>query len=1072
MTINFSDSNKFKTVYDIKTAQENGKDVFNNDEKTIFISVDKLDNAIKVAELLVRVKKALRTNVKDDDLTRKLEEQKMMNKGQGSFAWQTINKHDHYCQRVLNRLHKLAIPSENVPTDKTERKNKIDELKVEQSRKKSKMAEGSDRQITYNRQLMNLLTEKRAADKKYHTSFNLIAVLRGDMNGEIINVNGQREKLSSLSDSAGNKTIKDYAGNNVSKPDSGSGCIGTGTGNEKTDSLVNLITYANTFLDLIPTYETTHVATGPTYIEAKSLTTEFNSRRINCKQALTNYPPDIGFQFWKVLNDIGADNLKKAIKKSGLSSSDQTKMGEYAEELTKWVSDTHQISGDPDPDTDVWVASYDKWQPGLLKRGYDVFPHVLIPNYEHMFEFMKKVFPPVINSSGIVTGLVAKDYLDKPDDPSYLKPSSGKKGWEGLTIHGFAARIPSGATETGLGRYVANNEGKPGFNGQLRGQLKPNKISDDLEFKSLVGLWWKIFAHHMNNSNPAIADYTWKCSDITSPENHQRKSLEQIRYARTMKAILKAFNIASGDEFDEYLLKIVDEVDKKHFISPRDKIVERGKAVYEQKKIGNKKLTVREAVKEKLVWGGDYEWENVVDQLVSIIDISEGEVLRIESDIDQVRKQISGISGDNATLQLEIDVLEDHIKLLQSLDEDEGNSLDKNKTDFQTLYDEKSKQANKWSRNQLRRMRSLLGLIKTKINDDAAFEDEFKDKQKEIDDKIEEFGKHDSALKLIFYTIKQDECNDSLTETIKKIIKEGKDDIGTSLEDIAKEFEELDKIIKIDAVEKTTWDTINEAITSPGKYKDQPKAPKVTADQLKTAFGDIAAEVATQELADKWGNAGVTKEEITRIIGLVVGSDKKTPNTVFISHLKKDGLDDGTKLNKDGDELWKEFLANEPERVAKTIFTHHLETDDNKGAVEKEMKEKVKDGTSGDTEEKLDMTSYGSTSKDGEPNKPGMVKYLWQKAKGGSEFSFYKVKEKDEEGGGSDTQNGETKSWFVPSKDNIWRPVLTYTGIFLLIVGVLAVIFWQNISEWWNGPAEEPGKGETEEGEKEEEEDK
>ncbi|CAG8741844.1 5943_t:CDS:2, partial [Ambispora leptoticha] len=166
----------------------------------------------------------------------------------------------------------------------------------------------------------------------------------------------------------------------------------------------------------------------------------------------------------------------------------------------------------------------------LLERKPDEFPYVSLPNYEHLFEFMKKVFPPTIDSSGRVTGLEYRDYLDKPDDDSYLKPSSGKKA-----------------------AYVVNNEGKPGFDSRLQGQMTPSKI----------------------------------------------------------------------------------------------------------------------------------------------IDISENEVLRVESDIEQVRKQISGISSDNATLQLEIDALEDYINLLKSMGEDEDKPIDTNKSDFETVYNEKDKQDGK-----------------------------------------------------------------------------------------------------------------------------------------------------------------------------------------------------------------------------------------------------------------------------------------------------------------------------------------------------------------------------------------
>jgi hypothetical protein len=55
-----------------------------------------------------------------------------------------------------------------------------------------------------------------------------------------------------------------------------------------------------------------------------------------------------------------------------------------------------------------------------------------------------------------------------------------------------------------------------------------------------------------------------------------------------------------------------------------------------------------------------------------------------------------------------------------------------------------------------------------------------------------------------------------------------------------------------------------------------------------------------------------------------------------------------------------------------------LETKDNEDITKKEMKDKVeKAGT--DDEQKLDMTKYNSdtnATKDGDPDKKGMVKYL------------------------------------------------------------------------------------------------
>jgi hypothetical protein len=32
----------------------------------------------------------------------------------------------------------------------------------------------------------------------------------------------------------------------------------------------------------------------------------------------------------------------------------------------------------------------------------------------------------------------------------------------------------------------------------------------------------------------------------------------------------------------------------------------------------------------------------------------------------------------------------------------------------------------------------------------------------------------------------------------------------------------------------------------------------------------------------------------------------------------------------------------------------------------------------------------------------------------------------------------------------------------LLIIAIASAVFWKNIADWWNGPAEEDGKGQVE----------
>jgi hypothetical protein len=55
-------------------------------------------------------------------------------------------------------------------------------------------------------------------------------------------------------------------------------------------------------------------------------------------------------------------------------------------------------------------------------------------------------------------------------------------------------------------------------------------------------------------------------------------------------------------------------------------------------------------------------------------------------------------------------------------------------------------------------------------------------------------------------------------------------------------------------------------------------------------------------------------------------------------------------------------------------------------------------------------------------------------------------------------------------KDNWKKPLLTYSMITLGVLAIMAFIFWNTITEWWNGPAEEQGEGKVDEGEKKEEE--
>jgi len=61
-----------------------------------------------------------------------------------------------------------------------------------------------------------------------------------------------------------------------------------------------------------------------------------------------------------------------------------------------------------------------------------------------------------------------------------------------------------------------------------------------------------------------------------------------------------------------------------------------------------------------------------------------------------------------------------------------------------------------------------------------------------------------------------------------------------------------------------------------------------------------------------------------------------------------------------------------------------------------------------DGNKKLDMTKYGSTEQDGTPDKPGMVKFLLQQAKGGgSNYDTYEKSAEDENNTPTNGGNGK-----------------------------------------------------------------
>lgn len=410
---------------------------------------------------------------------------------------------------------------------------------------------------------------------------------------------------------------------------------------------------------------------------------------------------------------------------------------------------------------------------------------------------------------------------------------------------------------------------------------------------------------------------------------------------------------------------------------------------------------------------------------------------------------------DKLNLELQKAELEQEIIELEA----EKNKLKRQdpstiKEEFKALFGEdlNASIVGKFTRAEIIRLQMKLNAIKAK---ESPMEKWFLDAEGKLDDLRSSLKEHEA--KINFWERSADTLNERLDNCPDKV----------ELEKYRKAYEEAGKLIKLLKNEENEQEALRKRIAGETSPTVPPQEiPEISDTELRTYFGEIDG-VVDQALADKWKNAKVKKNKIKGIIEEVTEvSDRKKATKEFIDHLKGKGLDNGDKLNEkdDAEKIWKEFLSKEPERVVKTIYTCRLEKDDFKNATKNKMKEQVKNKDT-DNEEKLTMTEYGATEKDGDPDDKGMLKYLWEEAIG-DPHKFSKTKDTSTP---TTPQDENEKSGILKHLGDNWY---WYVGAVVLLIILLGVVFWKQISEWWNGPAEEEGQGKTEEGEEETEESK
>jgi len=293
------------------------------------------------------------------------------------------------------------------------------------------------------------------------------------------------------------------------------------------------------------------------------------------------------------------------------------------------------------------------------------------------------------------------------------------------------------------------------------------------------------------------------------------------------------------------------------------------------------------------------------------------------------------------------------------------------------------------------------------------------------------------------------------------------------LEKYRKAYEEAAKLVKLRQDEENEQEAIRKRI----KGETTPPIPTPVSDLTSEKLTTLFNFAVDKTLADKWTT--ITEAQLNSIV-LNDYAPTKLKHDPLMAHLSEKGDVDKDKYDNSTTKKqasWENFLKKGSEKVIKTIVMHENDDifkdtpdDEEKNKKIKEMREDTDAGYNDDPKQnKFDKTRYGdpTAGKESDVTTEHILNYLYDKKLG-------KVKQQSTawetttDGGSGDPGKVENKSWFVFGGSN-WRPYVTYIGGFLVIVSVVMFIFWNQISDWWNGPTEEDGKGEVEKDKDEEE---
>jgi len=905
--INFNDSNKFKTIDDILTTKgEDGKtDLFTDDEKLNFFSDSRIAGDIEkyreVAALLEKIKRAKKTFKEDKVLHDSIKESRQPTK---TVAYQVVNSKDGAVEDALDHLRMFFKGDET--TDKTEEqiKAQITAWDVEKRKKEILLKDKNSHKKSALKEKKEKLAELSAEQKTVIAKEKLLGILKYDetnfanidiVTGFDTNGNKQIAKLSTLTIDP--TKVNDYSGSNL------------------TDSTLHPYSNAKTLEDLLKdarkhlTNINIHKNSPPQYVKTK-LSDAFNQRTHVSKNNLT-VPNGYGVSFLKVLKNIGKTKLEELVeKKQGLSSSDKTDLKKIIPSFIDFTSINElRVGKDYESDNKVAEAKSKNFQKSLLQKKLTEFPYKPCPDWENLFLFMSKVLDKN----------VSVDLIKDVEPTGNMKSSEG--GWKGVKINGFYKGNSDIGTAESMIKYAKENKTSDPV---LFSQISAFELEANKNFKSLISIWWDIF-------DSAFIDSTtskWNTSmqgEKAGFETIQARLQEELRFAKTMREILKAAGVIKNiDELDYLLLDIADKAEKggwKNYLQSSNKIY-----------IND----FRSEIIKKTIWKDTVgiSGTNLINFNLLSDNIAEHElnISILKSDVERIDKLINDISSEQNELDIAIRDYDSKIATFtRALDSFKKDPVDKNITDFNDLWAQKDSQNNKWTRFQILCLKLLIDNIKTKLETDKYNDGGYEAKKTQLTDIEKEVAKYTNDESLF------QSFGDTDTERVKKILAE-KAKTGFTLEKAKAAYDGIAQHVKLSETEQHALDEINKGIAKPQDYKDDGKSTLKEAE-LRTALH--ASGISGTELKlNKWQGSESgsfnNKTKITELIGDYYQGSGKPEEGSFKEHLEHTQW--GTK-KIGGDNYWKDFVKKGPEFIIGAI--RHYEWEHGKGKWTGKVKDKT-----------------------------------------------------------------------------------------------------------------------------------